>query len=259
MMSLPNKLLISVHDVMPETLPEICEIVEALERRGRRPVTLLVAPGRRWRARQVDELRRFQDRGHELAGHGWRNGVPGSAGIPRRPARLAVTADTAEHRRHDGKGIARLIRRCREWFADQGLGAPRLYVPPAWVMGRIRRLDIRRLGFRYFEYAGGYYDAAIGVYQRVPIVGFEADGALRAAWLRLCNRINCASSHRNGWLRVAIRPTDPNRSLSTDLACLIRQCDGEPVLVSEIFENGPPELARADRPRGQVQAGETPW
>ena len=94
---------------------------------------------------------------------------------------------------------------------------------------------------------------------RVPMVGFEADTALRAAFLRLWNRHQCGASHRLGWLRVAIHPRDPNLRLGADLAALLGGMEGRGALVSEVFENGPPEAAPAPRsaPAGsQVPTGE---
>jgi predicted deacetylase len=256
MIELPQKLLISVNDVMPETLPAVRDIVERLERKGRGPVTLLVVPGRDWRTAELDELRRWQERGHELAGHGWSRSGPPSRGLWQRlPRPLAPSRQQAEHLVLDGAGIVRLIRRCRSWFDQHGLAAPKLYVPPARAMGRVHRLDIRALGFRFFEYAGGYYDARIGVFQRVPMLGFEADGALRALLARGLNRYAVTASHRYGWLRVAVHPGDPERRLATDLGAVIDALDGQPAFVTELFENGPPEAVPARSRRG-VQAGE---
>ncbi len=126
-------------------------------------------------------------------------------------------------------------------------------------MGGVRRLDIRRLGFRFFEYAGGFYDARIGVYQRVPLLGFEADTPLRAGFLRLFNRYNLGTAQRHGWLRVAIHPRDFSLRLAADLGGLLEAFEGRPALVSELFENGPPEaLPKSRRARSgrEVRAGE---
>jgi hypothetical protein len=114
MTELPNKLLISVHDVMPETLAEVRDIVGRLERRGRGPATLLVVPGRDWTAAQVDELRRWRDRGHELAGHGWVHRAPHIRGLWHRLHSLTVSRGVAEHLSYDGRGVAELIKRCRD-------------------------------------------------------------------------------------------------------------------------------------------------
>jgi hypothetical protein len=251
MIELPNKLLISVHDVTPETLPAVREIVDRLERQGRGPATLLVVPGRDWRPAQLDELRRWQERGHELAGHGWTHRAPRGRGVWQRLSRrLSPPRQEAEHLALDAPAIVHLIRRCRGWFDQNGLGAPSLYVPPARAMGDVHRLDIRALGFRFFEYPGGYYDARIGVFQRVPVLGFEAEGALRALFARGWNRYAASASHRYGWLRVAIHPHDPGRRLAAELAAVIEGLDGQPAFVTELFENGPPEAVPARARRG---------
>ena len=95
MNDLPNRLLISVHDVMPETLGEVRGIVDAIERYGRRPATLLVVPGRDWKPAQIDELRRYRDRGHELAGHGWTHVAPQIRGFWHRLHSLTVSRNVA--------------------------------------------------------------------------------------------------------------------------------------------------------------------
>lgn len=259
MIELPNKLLVSVHDVMPETLAEVRDIVGRLERRGRGPATLLVVPGRDWTPEQIDELRRWRDRGHELAGHGWAHRAPHIRGLWHRLHSLTVSRNAAEHLSYDGRGVADLIERCRAWFDQHGLGEPSLYVPPAWAMGSVRRLDIRRLGFRFFEYTSGFYDARIGVFQRVPLLGFEADTGFRAAFLRAFNRYNLSAAQRHGWLRVSIHPGDFSLRMSEDLTALIGRLEGQPALVSELFENGPPEAlprGRSARSGREVQAGE---
>ncbi len=116
MIEQPNQLLISVHDVMPETLPEVREIVARLERRGRGPATLLVVPGRDWSPAEIDELRRWRDRGHELAGHGWEHRTPHVRGLWHRLHSLTASRQAAEHLSFDPPGILDLIRRCRAWF-----------------------------------------------------------------------------------------------------------------------------------------------
>ena len=254
MIELPHKLLINVHDVMPETLPEVRPIVEAVERNGRGPATLLVVPGREWRASQLDELRRWRERGHELAGHGWTHRSPRFRGLWRRLNGPSVSDEAAEHLGLDGPGIVDLLRRCRRWFDHHELGRPSLYVPPAWAMGRVRRLDIRGAGFRFFEYAGGFYDARIGVYQRVPRLRFAADSALQEMMLRGWNRHAIASSRRYGWLRVAIHPRDPARRLGDALAGLLDGLDGRAAVVSELFDDGPPRALPATR-RARARGG----
>lgn len=214
---------VSVHDVMPETLGKVVDIVRTLEEGGHGPATLLVVPGREWQARHLDTLRRFVAAGHSLAGHGWSHQIKGYRNLSHRLHGLLMSRNVAEHLEHDAAGIRGLIEDCRRWFDEQKLPAPELYVPPAWAMGRIRKQQLEGLGFRYFEYLSGIYDAETGDMRRIPILGFEADTRFRAAFLRLSNAVNRAFAARSGRLRLAIHPRDPNLLLAADLArCLVR-------------------------------------
>ena len=215
------KRLVSVHDVMPETLGKVVDIVRTLEEGGHGPATLLVVPGRAWQAAHLDTLRRFVAAGHTLAGHGWRHQIRGYRSLSHRLHGLLISRNVAEHLEHDAAGIRALIRDCRSWFDEHKLPAPELYVPPAWAMGRIHKQQLHGLGFRYFEYLSGIYDAKSGDMRRIPLQGFEADTRFRAAFLRLSNSVNRTLAQRSGMLRVAIHPSDPDLFLADDLArCL---------------------------------------
>ena len=248
-----HKLILGIHGVMPETLPAVRALVDRLERHGRAPATLLVVPGREWRPGELAELRRWRDQGHELGGQGWSCRAPaGRWPWPRSRA-------PAEHLACDADGVVRLIRRCRSWFDEHDLGAPRLYVPPRWEMGRVRRLDIRSAGFRYFEYPQGFYDARIGVFQRVPRLGFDAVTAWGALLRRGLNRQALEASRRYGWLRVVVRPQDLNGRLGEALAALTDGPGGRAASVAELFESGPPEALappRLQRAGRRVRTGQ---
>ena len=66
--------LISIHDVMPETRERVTDILERIAWLPPAAVTLLVVPGKDWRAADLDWLRDLSERGYPLAGHGWRHG-----------------------------------------------------------------------------------------------------------------------------------------------------------------------------------------
>ena len=225
--------LVSVHDVMPETLGKVVDIVRTLEESGQCSVTLLVVPGRDWQGRHLDTLRRFVAAGHTLAGHGWSHQIKGYRNLSHRLHGLLISRNVAEHLEHDAAGIRALIGNCRSWFDEQKLPAPEFYVPPAWAMGRIKKPQLGGLGFRYFEYLSGIYDAETGDMRRIPLLGFEADTGFRAAFLRLSNRVNRAFAVRSELLRVAIHPSDPDLLLAADLArCLVREnpADGSAIV-----------------------------
>ncbi|MCF1184941.1 polysaccharide deacetylase family protein [Marichromatium gracile] len=209
--------LVSVHDVMPETLPRVERLLALLEAERVYPVTLLVVPGGAWDRTALARLRQWQQRGHELAGHGWHHRVGRYGGWYHRLHARLISRDVAEHLALDAEGIGALISRCHAWFGDQGLDAPELYVPPAWAMGRIARSALAELPFERYEYLSGVLSAESGLFAPVPMLGYEADTAARARAVRLWNRINRSRARARGWLRIGIHPQDLELRLAESL------------------------------------------
>lgn len=209
-------LIASVHDVMPETLSRVEHLTRRLDAAGLSAM-LLVVPGRGWQAAELSRLRALSERGHELAGHGWHHTINGYGGLYHRLHGLLLSRRAAEHLALDEQAIARLIRACRRWFDDNDLPAPHTYVPPAWAMGNIKRQQLASLGFRYYEFLTGVYDARADQMQRVPLLGFEADTPARRRALRASNAINLAMARRTGRARLAIHPADGELLLAADL------------------------------------------
>lgn len=214
--------LVSVHDVMPETLDPVARLLDLLDTEGVRPVTLLVVPGHDWQAAQIDQLRQWLARGHELAGHGWLHRVERPRGLYHRLHARFISRNVAEHLALDATGIAALIARNHAWFANHDLPAPSLYVPPAWAMGAIARRDLAALPFAHHEYLGGVLSARSGRFLPIPMLGYEADTPARAPIIRLWNHFNRQRAHANGWLRIGIHPLDLNLHLAEDLRCDLR-------------------------------------
>ena len=172
--------LVSIHDVMPRTLPEVRELLRWLGDLDVNPVTLLVVPGAGWSTAELDELREWEHAGCELAGHGWiHQAEPRS--LFHRIHSFFVSRDVAEHLALDQPGIADLINRCHGWFGEHGFREPALYVAPAWAMGAIDAAALQGLPFQRYEYLGGILDAKSGNLRKVPMVGFEADRWWRKA------------------------------------------------------------------------------
>jgi uncharacterized protein len=209
--------LVSIHDVMPETLPRVADLLALLEREGVRESTLLVVPGRGWSNTEIEHLRGFQSRGHTLAGHGWVHRVERIAGWTHRLHARLISRNVAEHLALDRVGIERLIARCHAWFGEHGLGAPALYCPPAWAMGRIPRSALAGLPFTHYETFGGVLSARTGRMFPIPLTGYEADTAARAPVIRLWNYLNRGRAVRRGWLRIGIHPHDLDLRLAGDL------------------------------------------
>lgn len=216
--------LISVHDVMPETLPRVERLVEMLREHDHRAVTLLVVPGREWRGADLETLARWQGEGAELAAHGWYH----EAATIRRPFHLlhaaVMSRRAAEHLSLGADAIAALMRRAADWFRDNGLDPPDSYVPPAWALGRIDRRALRDLPYRQIEVTRGMIDVETGRLWRLPLVGFEADTALREHFLRVWNGLQCRRARRASVpLRIGIHPHDPELRLGRDLRRLLAE------------------------------------
>ncbi|AFL74144.1 DUF2334 domain-containing protein [Thiocystis violascens] len=215
--------LVSVHDVMPETLPQVNRILALLAAEQVSAVTLLVVPGASWTARDLDTLRDYEARGYELAGHGWRHRVERFGGLRHRLHGQFISRNVAEHLALDSAGIIDLMGRCHDWFAQQNLRAPSLYVPPAWAMGDIERSALAELPFLSYELFSGILSAQTGRLHPMPLLGYEADTALRTPLLRLWNRLNRHRARNNGWLRIGIHPRDLDLRLAEDLRRDLRQ------------------------------------
>lgn len=209
--------LVSVHDVMPETLDPVARLLDLLDTQGVRPVTLLVVPGRDWQPAQIDRLRQWLARGHELAGHGWLHHIERPRGLYHRLHARLISRNVAEHLALDATGIAALIARNHAWFVHHDLPAPSLYVPPAWAMGAIARRDLAALPFVHHEYLSGVLSARSGRFLPIPLLGYEADTPARAPLIRLWNHINRQRAPASGWLRIGIHPWDLELQLAEDL------------------------------------------
>jgi predicted deacetylase len=225
--------LVSIHDLMPHTLERVERILEWLQRLGVPPVTLLVVPGCPWQPWQLERLRELAAEGHHLAAHGWVHTT--------RPRRLyhrlhaaLISRRVAEHLDLDSAGILQLLRRSGQWFSENGLPSPQLYVPPAWALGSVRRDDLVRAPFAMIETLRGilHLKATTGSaaekvsFQPLPLTGYEADTHLRSYFLRNWNARQCARSVRQQQpLRISIHPDDLELRLANQLEAHIRAQD----------------------------------
>jgi predicted deacetylase len=222
--------LISLHDLMPSTMPAVRRTLALLQHQASAPVTLLVVPGTGWNREGIRELQALQRAGHPLAGHGWLHRVERYGGLYHRLHGLTLSRRVAEHLALDGDGIVALINRCYAWFADNGLEPPKLYVPPAWAMGAV---SINRLAsdcpFPLYETLTGVIDTKTSRLIPIPMLGYEADAALRVPLIRAWNALNrhlavkarpaSDAEHKRPTrlLRIGIHPHDPELRLRRDL------------------------------------------
>jgi len=217
------EVLLSIHDVMPETLAPVREMLRKLEASGLAPVTLLVVPGRNWNPPDIQQLRDWSARGHPIAAHGWRHEVRSIRGWRHRLHSTLISRRVAEHMELDSTGILDLMRRSVGWLLEQGLPDPFLYVPPAWALGGIRRSELQSAPCPAIEVLGGVIRTADGSLHRLPLLGFETDTAFRAASVRLWNRWQMLRARSSGrLLRIGLHPGDFHLRLADDLARLLQ-------------------------------------
>ncbi len=217
--------LVSIHDLMPETMDRVHAILKWLQQQSIPPVTLLVVPNKAWSSAGIDQLRRLAEVGHPLAAHGWCHQTE-----PRRPwHRLhaaLISRKVAEHLALDSAGILKLMQQSHHWFLKQGLPEPTLYVPPAWALGGITAKHLAKLPFAQIETTSGLLQRdAFGRYvmRRLPLTGYEADTAFRAVSLRKWNRWQARSAEkRHNPLRISIHPDDFQLRLQDQLEAQIR-------------------------------------
>lgn len=213
--------LVSVHDVMPGTLAAVETLCTTLG--APHSVTLLVVPGAGWSESALARLQALQAQGYRLAAHGWRHHVTTIRRPYHRLHSWLFSRQVAEHLALDAEGILALLHRSHAWFADHGLNSPQLYVPPAWAMGSISRARLMADGpFELYEYFNGVFDAVQGCHYSLPLLGYEADRALRVPMLTAWNQLNRWRAARYGWVRIGLHPHDCilrlAQTLSRDLA-----------------------------------------
>ena len=217
---------VSIHDVAPDTLDQTDQLLQLWEQgqasQGQSFVAeLLVIPGLEWNARQVEKLRRYADQGHQLVGHGWIHQCGNRKNLWHRIHSLCLSRNVAEHLSKPESEIQSMLYRCFDWFLERNLPAPRLYVPPAWAMGRLSHRSMRELPFQFFENLYGYLDSKSMKFRKTPLVGFEADTGFRSFALKGFNYWNLGNAMRRKQpVRISLHPFDLDYRLAQQIHAL---------------------------------------
>ncbi len=214
----PAPAIISIHDVMPQTLGEVSWVLDHwLADFPPASLALLVVPGLDWAPKQLDTLRAWQVKGYELAGHGWFHRVRRVSTLQHRLHSHLISRQAAEHLSLETTELVDLLTQNYQWFSKHDFKKPELYVPPAWAMGQLDFATLERLPFRYYEFTSGLLDSERRQYRRLPLAGFEADCRWRVPFLWGWNGLNriLASSQRP--LRLSIHPYDHRLLLARTL------------------------------------------
>lgn len=216
--------LVSIHDLMPETFDRVKTMLAEMPREARHHLVLLVVPGRNWTREQINCLREWQTGGLILAAHGWDHEAKTIAGWYHRCHSRLLSRNVAEHLSLSPGEISTLLQRSFDWFGQQDLKSPDLYVPPAWAMGRVDKTLLRNSPFRYFETTWGIYDSHNAHFKWLPLMGFEADTSFRKWSLRgwnFCNRLVAFKRP----VRVSLHPFDLEYFLLREVKRTLSQVD----------------------------------
>ena len=216
--------IVSIHDVMPSTMDQTAELIELCANRGVNQTTLLVVPGLEWSPPMLDQLRDWQNSGHEIAAHGWIHQCGKISSWYHRGHSLVLSRRAAEHLSLAETSIFELMTRAAQWFDDNFSAIPQLYVPPAWAMGSISLDRIWKTPFRMIETLTSILDVKQRQTLRLPLLGFEADTIIRQCLLQTSNKLNLALAKRIGsTIRIAIHPYDHQLRLAKQLKGCLRQ------------------------------------
>ncbi len=208
---------------MPSTLDRVRDIVERLPEPCVENLILLVVPGLDWQPGQLEQLKRWQQQGIRLAGHGWTHEVRHIKGWYHRLHSLILSRTAAEHLSLSADEIESLMLRNHAWFEEHGLESPDYYVPPAWALGPIPADRLRKMPWKYLETTSQLESLESGNRRWLPLVGFEADTQLRRFLLSIVNWLNERIASANRPLRISIHPFDYEYLMAGRLDATVRR------------------------------------
>lgn len=208
-------LVVSLHDVSPQTRVECAEILRELAALGVPHCSLLVIPDHHHGGHFLADaecaawLQAQAAAGHELVMHGYhhqRARREGESVVAKVTTRL-YTANEGEF--YDlGREAARvLVEKARADFRQLGL-EPAGFIAPAWLLSTEAEGALRELGCEYTTRLGSVVDLRSGrVFKSQPLVW-----SVRSAWRRQMSRGWNALLFRrlaaNPLLRICIHPVD---------------------------------------------------
>ena len=212
---MPRALVVSLHDVSPQTRVECAEILAELAGLGVAKCSLLVIPDHHRRGHFLADaeccawLRAQAQAGHELVMHGYYHERKRRAGesVAAKLTTRFYTANEAEFYDigHDAAKV--LVERAREDFRQLGV-EPQGFIAPAWLLSTEAVVPLLELGCGYTTRLGGVVDFKSGrVFHSQSLVW-----SVRSAWRRQASRVwNPLLFHRlaaNPLLRISIHPVD---------------------------------------------------
>jgi uncharacterized protein len=151
-----NSLVVSIHDIAPETRGAVEEILAQLGRKGVRVSSLLVVPHYHHRKSISDDpdflkwLRALEEDGHEIVIHGYFHRRPRTPteSLGQRFITRIYTQDEGEFFDLPYDDALERIRKAHEIFTTAGL-QPRGFIAPAWLLSPQGEKAARDAGMEY--------------------------------------------------------------------------------------------------------------
>ncbi len=212
---MPRALVVSLHDVSPQTRVECAEILAELAGLGVAKCSLLVIPDHHRRGHFLADaecaawLRAQAAAGHELVMHGYHHQRVRRAGesVAAKLTTRLYTADEGEFFDLDGATARVLVEKARADFRQLGV-EPAGFIAPAWLLSAEAEVALRELGCAYTTRLGSVVDLQSGrVFPSQSLVW-----SVRSAWRRRVSRVwNALLFHRlaaNPLLRISVHPVD---------------------------------------------------
>lgn len=208
-------LIVSVHDVAPETRPAVEKIVTELSRHGVPVCSLLVVPNYHHGGVFTEDrtlvrwLQDLETQGNEIVIHGYfhdrprrERESPGDKFLTR-----FYTNDEGEFYDLGYEEALRRITRAREEFAGAGL-TPRGFIAPAWLLGPAAEKAAAEAEMEYTTRLTGIRDLRSGDDFRARTLVYS----VRTSWRRAASLVwNSTLAHRIAGAplaRISIHPSD---------------------------------------------------
>ena len=212
---------VSIHDVKPNNLKKIEVIISLLHKHNIHKITILVVPGLNWKKKHIEQLYNWQNYGIKLAAHGWQHKASLKKTFYHKIHSVIMSGECAEHLSKNEDEIINIVKNSYNWFNKNNLNIPKLYVPPAWAIGNIRKQSIANLPFKTIECTTGVIKNK--KYYFVPLIGFEARNLYKAFFLKIFNKFNYILALFWGKVRLGIHPDDFELYLNKDINIYLKK------------------------------------
>ena len=208
-------LVISLHDVSPQTRAACERILGELNTLGVCATSLLVIPDHHHHGHFLDDaafcawLREESRHGHEPIIHGYfhqRSRRDGETPMAKAMTRF-YTADEGEFYDLDRSTARDLVSKAREEFRGLGLD-PHGFIAPAWLLGTEAEAALRELAIEYTTLLGSVLDFKRDKSHASQSLVWSVRSAWRRAVSRMWNAFLFRHLEKNLLIRISIHPVD---------------------------------------------------